>query len=149
MQPKFLILLVDDDPMLLELINRAARSSFPEASFVQVKSNPEAISYIHELDTYGPKLILLDVNLGSDQSGFDFAFFLKVHPQGRFLPIVVLSIDQVPVNITSAYLSGISSYTVKPASFEEWKIYFTILRNYWYITVTIPPILFHKLVYWE
>jgi CheY-like chemotaxis protein len=146
MQPKFLILLVDDDPLLLDILTRASRNTFPEASFVQVQSNSQAISYIEELDTYGPKLVLLDISLGTDQSGYDFAFYLKVHPQGRFLPVVVLSVDQLPINITSAYISGISSYTVKPYSFEEWKIYFAILRGYWFTTVTIPPIRFQKLL---
>ena len=146
MQLKFLILLVDDDPSLLDVFTRASRNTFPEASFVQVQSNSQAISYIQKLDTYGPKLILLDIDLGSNQSGYDFAFYLKVHPQGRFLPIVVLSVDELPVNITSAYISGISAYTVKPDSFEGWKNYFAILRSYWFITVTIPPIRFQKLL---
>lgn len=146
MQPKFLILLVDDNPMLIDIVNRASRTSFHEASFVQVHSNSEAISYIHALDNYGPKLILLDIDLGSNQSGFDFAAFMRVHPQGRFLPLVVLTIDQLETTIGSAYLAGISSYTVKPSSFEEWKIYLANLRNYWFCTVTVPPVQFHKLV---
>jgi len=146
MQVKFLILLVDDDPLLLDVLNRASRNTFPEASFVQVQSNSQAISYIEELDTYGPKLVLLDISLGTNQSGYDFAVYLKNHPQGRFLPIVVLTIDQLPINIMSAYLSGISAYTVKPDSFEDWKVYFAILRGYWFTTVTIPPIRFRKLL---
>lgn len=146
MQPKFLILLVDDDPLLLDVFTRASSYTFSEASFVQVQSNSQAISYIEELDTYGPKLVLLDIDLGSNQSGYDFAIYIKVHPQGRFLPIVVLTVDQLPINITSAYISGVSAYTVKPDSFEEWKVYFAILRNYWFSTVTIPPIRFQKVL---
>ncbi|GAB3050386.1 response regulator [Spirosoma pulveris] len=149
MQSPFLILLVDDDPLLLDVLHRASRVSFPEASFIQVLSNPEAISYIQELDQYGPKLILLDVDLGSNQSGLDFAAFLRVHPQGRFLPLVMLSIDQLPATVGSAYLAGVSSFTVKPTSFGDWKIYFATLRLYWFRTVTIPPVRFHKLAHWK
>ena len=144
MQPKFLILLVDDDPLLLEVVNRASRNSFQEASFVQVYSAPEAKTYITALDSYGPKLILLDIDLGFNQSGFEFAAFMHLHPEGRFLPIVILTMDQAPNNIGSAYRNGVSSYTVKPSSFEDWKSYFAHLRDYWFSTVTIPPVRFNK-----
>jgi CheY-like chemotaxis protein len=149
MQPPFSILLVDDDPLLLDILDRASRDSFPEASFTQVHSHSEAVNYIHELNQYGPKLILLDIDLGSNQSGLDFAAFLKAHPQGRFLPLVMLSIDQMSANVGLAYLAGASSFTVKPASFGDWKIYFATLRLYWFRTVTIPSIRFHKLEQWK
>lgn len=145
MQPKFLILLVDDDSSLLHVLSLAAKISFPEASFIQVHSNEEAITYIHELDHYGPKLILLDIDLGINQSGVDFAAFLRVHPEGCFLPIVMLMIDQLPTTIGLDYLAGASSFTVKPASFRDWQIYLGTLRLYWFNTVTIPPVRFHKL----
>ncbi|GAB3788477.1 hypothetical protein GCM10028818_55110 [Spirosoma horti] len=149
MQPKFLILLVDDDSSLVEVLPLAVKSSFPEASFIQVHSHSEAIAYIHALDHYGPKLILLDIDLGSNQSGLDLAAFLRVHPEGRFVPIVILTIDQLPTTIGLAYLAGASSFTVKPASFGEWQIYLATLRLYWFSTVTIPPVRFHKLEYWK
>jgi CheY-like chemotaxis protein len=149
MQPKFLILVVDDDSSLLYVLNSASRLSFPEASFIQVHSVTEAITYIHELDNYGPKLILLDLDLGSSKSGLDLIVFLQSHAQGRFLPVIMLTIDQLPTTITTSYLAGVSSFTVKPFDFEEWKSYFAVLRLYWFSTVTIPPIRFHKLEYWK
>ena len=145
MQPKFLILLVDDDSSLIQVLSLAAKISFPEASFIQGHSHTEAVTYIHALDHYGPKLILLDMNLGSNQSGLDFAAFLRVHPEGRFVPIVILTTDQLPTTIGSTYLAGASSFTVKPASFGDWQIYLATLRLYWFNTVTIPPVRFHKL----
>lgn len=146
MQPQFLILLVDDDPLLLEIVNRASRDSFQEASFLQVYNNPQAIAYITALDSYGPKLILLDIDLGFNQSGFEFAAFMHLHPEGRFLPIVILTMDLVRYTVDSAYRAGVSSYTAKPTSLDDWKSYLASLRNYWYSTVTIPPIRFHTLV---
>lgn len=144
MQPKFMILLVDDDPQLADILHRASRVTFPEASFTQVHSHTEAISYINGLDTYGPRLVLLDIDLGESHTGFDFVTFLRAHQQARFLPIVMLTVDELPSAINSAYLVGASSFTLKPSSYEDWKAYMSILRLYWYSTVTMPLIQFHK-----
>ncbi|SFF21725.1 response regulator [Spirosoma endophyticum] len=149
MQPKFLILLVDDDPLLVDILTRAAQGSFPEAFFIQVFSSSEAITYIQALDGRGPKLVLLDIDLGAKLNGFDFLAFLRTHDQARFLPVVMLTVDDLPSTIGSAYLMGASSFTVKPASFEGWKTYFATLRLYWFSTVTIPPIRFQKWDYWK
>lgn len=149
MQPKFLILLVDDDPLLGDILDRASRISFAEASFIQVYSAAAAKTYINELEWHGPKLVLLDIDLGSDQTGFNLLAFLSSHREARFLPVVMLTVDQLASTITEAYLVGASSYTVKPSSFGDWQTYMATLRLYWFSTVTIPPIRFHKLEYWK
>ncbi|MVM41515.1 response regulator [Spirosoma sp. HMF3257] len=150
MQPKFLILLVDDDRLLVDILRKASQVSFPEASFIQVFSASEAISYIHALDDkWGPKLILLDIDLGATLNGFNLLAFLRTHTEARFLPIVMLTVDELPTTIGTAYTVGVSSFTVKPASFEGWKNYFATLKLYWFSTVTIPPIRFRKLNYWK
>jgi CheY-like chemotaxis protein len=146
MRSPFLILVVDDDPLLLDLFNRASKDSFTEASFVQVHSCPEAIQYIHQLDGFGPKLILLDIDLNSNQSGFTFLTFLKEHPQARFLPVSMLTVDDSPDTVVAAYAQWTASFSVKPDSFAGWKQYFLLLRQYWFNTVTIPAVRFHKLV---
>ncbi|MFD2937389.1 response regulator [Spirosoma flavum] len=108
---KFPILLVDDDSLLGDILNRACRDSFPEASFSQVSSALEAISYINGLDNRGQKLILLDIDLGTSLNGFDFLAFLRTHAQGRFLPIIILTTDELPTTIGTAYLVGASSFS--------------------------------------
>ncbi|MVM36209.1 response regulator [Spirosoma sp. HMF4905] len=147
MKPKFLILLVDDNAQLIDLLQRASRENFPEASFIQVCNTTEAIAYIDQLDGDGPKLVLLDIDLGNGKSGFDFLTFLQAHPEGRFVPVVMLTVNQVPSAIVAAYSTGASSFIVKPFSFEKWKQYFVTLRQYWFDTVTIAPSRFYKRVH--
>jgi DNA-binding NarL/FixJ family response regulator len=144
MRAPFLILVVDDDPLLLDILNRASRNSFPEASFRQLTSCTEAIRYIHELDGYGPKLVLLDIHLNSSQSGFTFLTFLKNHTQARSLPVIVLTLDDAHETVETAYEALTASFTVKPDSFEGWKQYFVLLRQYWFEMVTVPSVRFHK-----
>ena len=149
MRPPFLILVVDDDPLLLDICTRASKEHFPEASFLQVRSCSEAIQYIHELDGFGPKLILLDIDLNSNQSGFTLLTFLKEHAQARFLPVVMLTVDESRDTVVAAYSEWTSSFTIKPDSFGGWKQYFLVLRQYWFNTVTVPAVRFHKLDYWK
>ncbi len=145
MQSKFQILIVDDDLHLMEILNRASLHSFPEASFIQAYSSTEAIAYIKNLNGYGPKLVLLDINLQDGANGFAFLTVLRSHPEALFLPVVMLTVSQLPHDIEVAYTSGASSFTVKPFSYNDWKTYLSHLRLYWFETVTLPAIRFHKI----
>jgi len=144
MPAQFSILLVDDDPLLAEIINRASRRSFPEASFVQVYSATQAITYLNNLDGYGPKLILLDLDLQDKVNGLDFLIFLRSHDEARFLPVVMLTASQLPSDVVEAYTIGASSFTIKPFSFGDWVLYLGTLKEYWLRTVTLPLIRFTK-----
>ena len=144
MKKQFPILLVDDDPLLLDILNRASRSGFPEATFHQVYKPDQAKDYINSLDGAGPKLILLDIDLDDKETGMDFLAFLSDHPQGYALAVVILTVSQLPNDIQTAYTLGANSFTTKPDSFEEWVAYFSALRLYWYETVTLPSIQFYK-----
>lgn len=142
MPSSFSILLIDDDPWLAEVLTRAARSPFPEASFHQVYSAEEAKRYIEQLAGYGPKLILLDINLNEMITGFNLLAYLHAHPQARFVPVLMLTVSQLPNDVKLAYEIGASSFTVKPFSYQEWQTYLVNLRQYWYKTVSLPSIQF-------
>jgi CheY-like chemotaxis protein len=144
MPTRFRILLVDDNPALLALIQHAAKNTFPEACFVQVLTVEQAKAYINELNTYGPKLVLLDIDLGLNQTGFDFLPFLRAHPQGRVLPVVLLTVDEQYDTVQQAYGRGITAFTTKPDSLQDWRVYFAGLRDYWFATVSTPAIRFTK-----
>lgn len=138
----FPILLIDDDPSLAEVLTRAARSHFPEASFHQVYSAGEAKRYVEQLKGYGPKLILLDINLKEMITGFNLLAYLHAHPQARLVPVLMLTVSQLSTDIKLAYETGASSFTVKPFSYEDWQTYLVNLRQYWYKTVSLPSIQF-------
>ena len=144
MSSQFPILVVDDDLTLIDILSRAAQTNFAEASFTQVYSVDQAMSYIQNLDGRGPRLILLDINFQGKVSGLDFLTFLRAHPIGRFVPVVVFTVSELTSNIRAAYKLGASSFTLKPFSFEEWGMYFSTLRLYWLDTVTLPAVRFEK-----
>ena len=144
MMPKFSILVVDDDPLLVDILRIASAHTFPEASFIQVYSDLEAISYINQLDGYGPKLVLLDIDLGGNTNEFAFIALLRAHKEAHLLPVVILTVNPLSDQVMAAYSFGASAFTIKPFSYEGWKAYLGHLRLYWFQTVTLPKIYFNK-----
>jgi CheY-like chemotaxis protein len=142
--PVFLILLIDDDPNLIDILTPASHSVFPQAHFVQVHNTLKAKEYLRELDGYGPKLVLLDINLREKVNGLDFLAILRADSQTRTLPVIVLTHSKLTSDVQNVYAYGGSSFTNKPDSFEGWVTYLQNLRSYWVDTVTLPSIRFHK-----
>ncbi|MVM35457.1 response regulator [Spirosoma sp. HMF4905] len=137
MSSQFPILLVDDDPNVADILSKAAKTSFTEASFIHVSSFEEAKQYIEELEGKGPKIVLLDIDLQDKVDGLDFLALLRAHPKGRVLPVVVLSANKTAQIVERAYIFGASSFTVKPFSYGDWKTYLSNLKTYWFETVTL------------
>ncbi|SOD88177.1 response regulator [Spirosoma fluviale] len=140
----FSILLVDDDPFVAEVLTRSARQNFPEAS-IQVKTSyAEAQAYVESLEGKGPKLILLDIDLQTGPDGFAFLYYLRNHPQGRLLPVVMLSYHDETENVEKAFSMGASLFTRKPSVYSAWQAYVQQLRHYWFETITVPTVWFGK-----
>ncbi|GAB3704928.1 response regulator [Spirosoma flavus] len=144
MSTTFRILLVDDDPDLVDILRRASQERFPEASYVQVYSASDALDYFSKLDGDGPQLLLLDINLGNSMTGFDLLKSLREHPITQVLPVVILTVSQLRSDVQNSYKDGASSFIRKPETFEDWKQYAEQLRIYWVKTVTLPPIIYKK-----
>ena len=138
MPNSFPILLVDDDPDIADLLNRVATTDFPEAVFLHVESFAQAVSYLDNLEGRGPRLVLLDINLKTGLTGLDFLTLLRMHPQGRLVPVVMLSSSQLDSDIYDALGQGANLFTQKPYTYAEWKQYVYNLRRHWFETVTTP-----------
>src|SRR3979409_1477909 len=93
----FLVLLVEDDPDHVLLIQRA----FGKANLVNplriVRDGEEAVAYLAGTDSYSdrsrhplPSLILLDLKLPR-KSGLEVLGWLREEPHLKFTPVVILS----------------------------------------------------------
>ncbi|GAB4033287.1 response regulator [Spirosoma gilvum] len=144
MPAKLPMLLVDDDPQLAEVLNRAASLVFPEARFIQIGSFSEAATYLENLREHGPRLVLLDIDLKDKQTGLDFLALLRAHPQGKMVPVVILSLNTDEEVAEEAYVLGANAFTQKPDTYADWKKYVKLLKVYWFDTVTVPKIWLKK-----
>jgi CheY-like chemotaxis protein len=133
------ILLVEDNPMDLDLTQRAfARRKLVNP--IQVaRDGQEALDRIPCWDAGEmiPVLILLDLKLPK-VSGLDVLRRLKTHPRYRTIPIVVLTTSSDDGDIRMAYSLGANSYIVKPVNFEKFLDMAAQLDVYWNLINTSP-----------
>jgi len=68
--------------------------------------------------TQQPHLMLVDMHLG-DMSGIELAAALKSDPSTSSIPLVALSADALPEQISTAMARGFDGYLTKPVDFVE------------------------------
>ncbi len=133
----FEILVVDDDPSVIDLFTRLGKQAFSEATFTWTKSHQETMSYLSRPTTTLPRLILLDIDLHMGPDGLSALPELVGRFSGR-LPIIMFSNSNEEDKIQQSYSSGAVAYTQKPQDLQEWKDYISILKRHWYQTAALP-----------
>jgi CheY-like chemotaxis protein len=139
------IMVVDDDPNDLILIERAFRAIGIKDPIHTVNGGREAIAYMKgqgkfaDRDAYAyPTFITTDLKMpGAD--GFAVLEHLRNNPEWAVIPTVVLTSSRDPDDIKKAYMLGASSYHVKPASTEALRHQLKVLHDYW-VTCEVPEV---------
>lgn len=133
------ILLVEDNPMDLDLTQRAfARRRF--ANPIEVaRDGQEALDWIPRWEAGEPLplVILLDLKLPR-VSGLEVLRQLRAHPVSQDLPVVVLTSSSEDKDIETAYRHHANSYIVKPVNFEKFMEVAAQIELYWCL-LNHPP----------
>lgn len=139
------IMIVDDEPHDLFLIESAFRAIGVKDPIHAVHGGAEAIAYImgegkfadRALYAY-PSFITTDLKMpGTD--GFAVLEHLKSNPEWAIVPTVVLSGSCDLDDIKKAYMLGASSYHVKPSGLDELRQLLKVLHEYW-MTCEVPEV---------
>jgi CheY-like chemotaxis protein len=135
------ILLVEDNPMDLDLTLQAFREHSIANPIVSCRDGEEALDYLeeHQLpnDWQVPILVLLDLRLPK-VDGIEVLRQARKHPVWRQVPIVVLTTSRENKDIEAAYEIGINSYIVKPVDFLAFIEMVKTIKVYWLLT-NEPP----------
>jgi len=135
------ILLVEDNPMDLDLTLQAFREHGIANPIVSCRDCEEALEYMeeHQLpnDWQVPILVLLDLRLPK-VDGIEVLRQARKHPVWRQVPIVVLTTSRENKDIEAAYEMGINSYIVKPVDFLAFIEMVKTIKVYWLLT-NEPP----------
>ncbi|MEW6480567.1 MAG: response regulator [Pseudomonadota bacterium] len=126
------ILLVEDNPMDLDLTLRAfSKKKFSNQVHV-ARDGEEALAFIHRWDAGEtvPAVILLDINLPK-VNGLEVLRQLKGHPVYRRIPVVVLTSSREDRDLKTAYDLGVNSYIEKPVSFSKFMEVAEQIELYW------------------
>lgn len=131
------ILLVEDNPMDVDLTRRAFAKRKLVNPLVVARDGEEALAQISQWEqgTPQPVVILLDLKLPK-VSGLDVLRHIKTHPRFRAIPIVVLTTSSEDTDVRAAYELGVNSYIIKPVNFENFLEVAAQLEIYWCVLNT-------------
>lgn len=140
------LLLVEDDPNDVLLIQRALNKARIANPVVVVRDGEEAVRYLGGLDPYGdreahplPMLVLLDLKLPR-RTGFEVLEWVRAQPGLKRLPIVIMTSSRETPDINRAYDLGASSYLVKPGEFQDLMRLVDSLHLYWMVLNEHPSL---------
>ena len=135
--PEYNILLVEDDPNEVFLMQRAFQKANLKTPLFVVRDGQEAIDYLDRQGKFAditrfpePSLMLLDLKMPR-KNGFEVLAWVRQQPGLRRLVVVVLTSSNQSADIDRAYDLGTNSYTVKPGDFEMMIDLVKTFDSYW------------------
>ena len=111
--PKVTVLIVEDNPMNMELCSDLLRAQGYEV--LQAATALEALGVLSEAK---PDLILMDIQLPG-LSGLDLTRRLKEDPKTKGIPIVALTAHAMKGDEVKVFEAGCSGYIPKPIDIRE------------------------------
>jgi len=139
-----LILIVEDSPEDYETMMRAFKKAGLRNPTAHCEDGDEALDYVYRRGAYAapdaatrPALILLDLNLPGT-SGREVLETIKLDPELRSIPVVVLTTSRDPLDISRCYEFGANSYIQKPVDLAGFVTALERLSDYWFEIVILP-----------
>ena len=141
------ILLVEDNPLDVELTLDAFREAHVGDSIRVARNGHEALDYLFGRNRFNdrqsyplPDLILLDLKLpGID--GHEVLFQIKTAPMLKRLPVIILTSSQEEIDLIKSYDRGANSYLVKPVSANGFLSVVHQIDQYWLNLNVSPPLI--------
>ena len=140
----FIILMADDDADDRLLAKDALAECKITGDLRFVENGEELIEYLHRRGKYlqagsapRPGLILLDLNMPK-KDGREALKEIKVDPEFRTIPVVILTTSRADTDIGRIYDLGANSFIAKPVSFDSLVDVMKTLCRYWFDIVELP-----------
>lgn len=138
------ILIAEDDPDDRYLAREALSESRLANELHFVEDGEELMQFLRHEGRFAetkpprPGIILLDLNMPR-KDGREALSEIKADPQLRRIPVVVLTTSKAEEDILRSYDLGVSSFIVKPVTFEGLVNLMQTLGRYWFEIVELPP----------
>jgi CheY-like chemotaxis protein len=140
------ILLAEDDPNDVLLIQRAFQRTHVANPVQVVRDGEEVLAYLSGQGPFAdrerhplPVLMLMDLKMPR-KSGLEVLEWVRQQPGLKRLPIIVLTSSNQSPDINRAYELGANSYLVKPAGFDSLLELVKNLDMYWLILNEKPEL---------
>jgi CheY-like chemotaxis protein len=139
------ILVAEDDPDDRMLIEDAFTESRLSNRLCFVEDGEQLIAYLRRQGRFAdphvapyPGIILLDLNMPR-MDGREALKVIKSDPILQRIPVIVLTTSKAEEDILRSYGLGVSSFIVKPVTFEGLVEVVKALGTYWIEIVELPP----------
>jgi CheY-like chemotaxis protein len=139
------ILVADDDEDDRSFIRKAWEKARAANNLRFVEDGEELTEYLNHTGRYSdpasaprPAVILLDLNMPK-KDGREALREIKVNPELRRIPIIVLTTSKADEDICRSYDLGANSYITKPVTFGALVDVLQVLGRYWIEIVDLPP----------
>lgn len=137
------ILLVEDNPGDIQLIERAFEEQEIAGTLHITQAGDEALDWVHQREEFSeapsPDLVLLDLNL-SAISGHTVLKEIKSDPQLKWLPVIVLTGSRSETELREAYEEHANSCVTKPVDPDEFIDLIQTFAEFWIVTAELPSV---------
>jgi len=144
MEEGITILMADDDSEDCMMTERALAAGRGVDDLRFVGDGEELMDYLMRRGEYAdpltsprPDIILLDLNMPR-KDGYAALGEIKVQPELRSIPVVVLTTSNVEEDIQLSYDRGASSFITKPETYQGLVEAMKCFGEYWLETATLP-----------
>jgi len=118
------ILLVEDDPMDVELTLTALEEYQVSNGIDVARDGEEALDYLYCRGSFQtradrhPALVVLDLKLPK-VSGLDVLRQIRADEKLKLIPVVILTSSREEQDLIASYQLGVNAYVVKPVDFHQ------------------------------
>jgi CheY-like chemotaxis protein len=144
MKPNPVILLIEDNPADVQLIQRTLREGPGAVELICFADGQQALDYLLPQGPQAdggarraPDLILLDMQLPG-LPGCEVLQRLRSAPQFRGVPVVVLTTSAEIDDVRAMYAAGANTYIEKPQDVGRFAEVLRTIRLYWLHTARLP-----------
>jgi CheY-like chemotaxis protein len=135
------ILLVEDSPSDADLTVEALSDGKVLNNLHWVEDGVEALAFLRRQGKYNdaprPDLILLDLNLPK-KDGREVLAQIKVDPQLKLIPVVVLTTSAADRDIFKTYELNANCYVTKPIDLDQFISVVKLIEMFWLAVVRLP-----------
>jgi two-component system response regulator len=140
------ILLVEDNPLEVELTLRPLRELDPANQIEVARDGEEALDFLlgrggfrNRLGAPLPRLVLLDLKLPKID-GIEVLRGVRGNSRTWLVPVVVLTSSTDPRQLAQCYQLGANSCVQKPVKYEEFRATVQNVCRYWLGLNQSPPV---------
>jgi CheY-like chemotaxis protein len=135
------MLLIDDDPNDIELIQLAIRDLTFIRTLDILSDGEQAVNYLLGSPTRPPvrelpRLVWMDLKLPK-LTGVEVLREIRQNPTTRYLSVVIMTSSAEESDLRACYNLGVNSYVVKPLDFQQFQDIAKEIGSYW-MTINHP-----------